>query len=270
MCATERNPQEKMAIDFLLYTYFGVTSDSNWENCVQAAIMRAYDDTTLEGAFNTQLSEKNFDDLTNVKTAAQEAKKNSAGELFQAVEKLFGDQTEPFDAWHGNICEQIQSCFKAVVQAGKNGENISLFTYGNAQKWVNMTMKYIYLMDAFVPGNEYHDGIAKYASCFHIPVDSYIIDSLWSKGYRGFRPKESINPDYDYKSASNYIVAWSKWDAAIYSQFRAMKHRDGNKSVAEISLPCENGMWIAQAEKRKENKIGTKRESFGFATEEKK
>jgi hypothetical protein len=65
-------------------------------------------------------------------------------------------------------------------------ENVE-FHYGQAHKWVNMSMKYLYII------GEYHfDNIFQY---LHAPLDNYIFQVAW-KEYGIEKPK----------------VAWSRWD----------------------------------------------------------
>lgn len=86
-----------------------------------------------------------------------------------------------YDHWHKAICDELVEYF-STLDIG--------FTYGHAQKWVNMTMKYLYILDE-----------ANFSNIFdflHVPIDSIVIDLaksmldvakpnfLWSK-----------IPDYD-------------------------------------------------------------------------
>ena len=44
------------------------------------------------------------------------------------------------------------------------------FSYGQAQKWINMTIKYLYILEV-----QSFDGVFEY---LHIPIDNYIYDSV--------------------------------------------------------------------------------------------
>ena len=45
---------------------------------------------------------------------------------------------EDFDDWHFNICCAIRKLYR---------ENGVALTFGQAQKWANMTLKYLYMLE---------------------------------------------------------------------------------------------------------------------------
>ena len=53
---------------------------------------------------------------------------------------------------------------------GKKGFLKARFTYGQAQKWVNMTLKYLWLLDMLPNGLSEAE--------LHVPVDSFILEAL--------------------------------------------------------------------------------------------
>ena len=69
------------------------------------------------------------------------------------------DNSEKFTQWHYSICKQIVDKYEA---AGIE------FYIGQAQKWVNMTLKYLYVL---VP-----DVVEPFYRFLHIPLDNYIMD----------------------------------------------------------------------------------------------
>ena len=85
---------------------------------------------------------------------------------------------EDFDSWHFNICGEIKSIYQK--------EDIS-FTYGQAQKWINMTFKYLYILR--------NEEVLKILKYLHVPLDRYIINAAYK----------------EFGIAYPNIV-WSKWD----------------------------------------------------------
>ena len=71
---------------------------------------------------------------------------------------------ENFTNWHKQCCELI--CEKSN----------KILMLGQAQKWINMTLKYAYLF-----GEKRINGINKNYSFFHIPIDNIIQDVLEKK-----------------------------------------------------------------------------------------
>ncbi|MGN1060110.1 MAG: hypothetical protein ACI4QN_00105 [Candidatus Coproplasma sp.] len=76
-------------------------------------------------------------------------------------EKLFLSDMDKqgFDKWHFLLCLQMKYIFKDVYK----------FTYGQAQKWVNMFCKYMYLYD---------DRMNSVLPFLHIPIDNIILNGI--------------------------------------------------------------------------------------------
>lgn len=69
------------------------------------------------------------------------------------------------------------------------------FTIGQAQKWVNMTLKYLWLLDALPDNIDKKD--------LHVPIDSYIIKIA-------YRKKGNIQICFGIRKKPKEL--WSKWD----------------------------------------------------------
>lgn len=74
-----------------------------------------------------------------------------------------------FDKWHEEACNKLINTFKNQI-----------FYYGQAQKWINMTFKYLALLD-------YNKVKIAYEYC-HVPIDAEILKNVnyefncsWSK-----------------------------------------------------------------------------------------
>ena len=82
-----------------------------------------------------------------------------------------------FDTWHKNVCEVIRTRYKDICTE---------FYYGQAQKWINMTLKYLCILK----NDKVLEGIYPF---LHVPIDNIIInralnefglkvpDSAWSR-----------------------------------------------------------------------------------------
>jgi hypothetical protein len=85
------------------------------------------------------------------------------------IDKLRLDQTSiydqiSFDVWHKNACLELTALY------AKNNHHMFI---GQAQKWINMTIKYIFTLgNKRLPGFEYMYIFA------HIPIDNIIIRKL--------------------------------------------------------------------------------------------
>jgi hypothetical protein len=101
----------------------------------------------------------------------------------QAITKSYIDQSD-FDQYHQLSCDYlIDSCNAAT--------GYKMF-YGQAQKWINMSLKYMSALgDSRVPG------ISRNYQYFHIPIDNIIQDILIKKGLPRFKSSWSRIENYD-------------------------------------------------------------------------
>ena len=165
-------------------------------NLTDAAIDRAYRDfnRTLHGIGKNQTEEK------------QARLKN---EIIKIVSELssekFNNQLE-YDTWHEKKCDDLVKAYKVIA-------NHKLYI-GQAQKWINMTFKYLYAL-----GENRINGISKYYSYFHFPLDSIIQDKFFKFGI----PK--------------FIIKWSRIDN--YTDYLDYQFLVRKKFAGQIPLDVE-------------------------------
>lgn len=246
---------EQVLRDFLVYSYFGIvperiydknsfkklSSDDYNTYCTKRAIMVAYRDATNQGAYNALFKDDFADRKDELVRKSNAARKEAAEFLLVKVHTLNG--ISDFEQWHARVCSEIEKRYGEVKHNGN-----SFFTYGNAQKWVNMTMKYLWLLGLLnntVACNE-----------LHIPIDSFIIDAMWSDQNVNLplRP-ENGDRSKTYAKPSDHVLGWSQWDDIMYGDFRS-------GLPEKYSLCWENDAWIEQAEKRKKADLKKQYESF--------
>lgn len=166
------------------------------------------------------------------------------------------DTYKKYDTWHEYVCKRIVAIFieDAIPEIGALTlssqfikENCSspkvYLTIGQAQKWVNMFMKYMYLCD------ERMEELLPY---LHIPIDNIILDGIekhssyfplkkyfhyfcpWSKSIYSLRPWSKLN-DYslylEFQKEFRHIFPnplihefylWNKWKAKNFKQFEEL------------------------------------------------
>jgi hypothetical protein len=101
-------------------------------------------------------------------------------QLKKATQTDFNSQEE-FDNFHKLSCEKLISTWTELK-------------YGQAQKWINMTLKYWLLL-----GDKRIEGIERNAKYFHIPIDSYVQKGMFDEKY----PNAWSKID-DYETYLNY------------------------------------------------------------------
>ncbi|SEQ39179.1 hypothetical protein SAMN02910369_01678 [Lachnospiraceae bacterium NE2001] len=242
---------KKETLDSLIFFYFGFTLDEDYCDIITRIIEKAYVDATNQGAFNTIADPR--------KAKLSKYGKDGKGGSFKIVLDRIGilekDEMVNFDGWHNETCNMLIKLYD------KNGLK-DIFTYGNAQKWINMTLKYIFLLNGISNNNaesilEKSSKICRYSSDFHIPIDSYIIDELWDPKKKVKLPvKDNAKKgrDYLYKTPSEYVKGWSNWVECDYLDALGTW-----REVTGINpLVWESEHWINRAKKRKRKNITNK------------
>ena len=114
--------------------------------------------------------------------------------LTTVTQKQFVNQ-EDFDIFHKSICEKLIETWKEL-------------NFGQAQKWINMTLKYWLLF-----GDKRIKGIEKNAKYFHIPIDSYVQKGMFNeKNPKAWSKIKTYETYFDYqqkhrrKKTGNYPI----------------------------------------------------------------
>lgn len=159
---------DKRKIEFLNAVYFGKYADP-----YEAASNRAYRDMNRTIRFRG-MEPENRKELRRKTTQLLK-------ESIQNVLSVDGLDQKVFDKWHEDLCMTIIDCYKKASV---------VLTCGQAQKWVNMTLKYLYVLD--------EDMIESVFQYCHVPLDNYIFDYS-EKIYGIGKPKTAWSRWTDYK-----------------------------------------------------------------------
>lgn len=156
--------------------YFG-TSDEKILN--DAIIDRAYRD------FNRTLHKIEHT------THSYQILRNKMLSIIDYVEHHQFKTQEEFDQWHKEKCDELKSDFKIHTNYPIN--------YGQTQKWINMSLKYIYAINYGKP-----NGYEKNYKFFHIPIDNIIQEKFESKKIE--RIEGAWSKLNDYKKYLKYQI----------------------------------------------------------------
>ena len=191
-------------LEFLKFSYFG-----NLKDPIEVASNRAYRDMCRTIKFNG-LSEENRLKLR------KKVKDDFKTEIDNLTSKIQGD----FDKWHEQLCKKIIDEYKK--------SKIQL-SYGQAQKWVNMIIKYLYILE--VEGYTF-DSIFE---DLHIPIDNYVFDAV-EKELGIKRPAD----------------AWSKLDKKEYLKYQEdIREELRKKNSSPLIWEFENWLKEAQEDKKR-------------------
>jgi hypothetical protein len=100
------------------------------------------------------------------KTRADEA----LSQMLAAIRGMDAPTQEQFDEWHRRACEQLAAIYREC--------DYGSFFLGHAQKWLNMTFKYIYVM-----GEERLPGFRHVYDLCHVPLDNILMDAFRQYGF---------------------------------------------------------------------------------------
>lgn len=125
--------------------------------------------------------------------AAQAALRTEAGETLRLAIVALAQEVQPvasaFDAWHRETCESLKTVYAA--------RDVS-FTCGQGQKWVNITLKYLFVALALdILGAP--SLLRPFYAFAHLPIDSIVLSGLRERSFEGRLPGGawSRNDDYD-------------------------------------------------------------------------
>ncbi len=258
--------RKKYALDFLLYSYFEITTAIEDEDeIIVAAIKRAYRDATNRVvAFVSEMD-------------SWKMKKNIISIMKEEIIKVLKDEKD-YGKFHKDTCTMLINNYNDIVDISSGTK----FTYGIAQKWINMTMKYLCVIYSILGKQKntekYYKKVNKLEKKLDIPIDSYILESVSKvKKENEYRYGFSIEiPNKEkYGGMGNYneekSLPWSKWESSDdYSNFQndvkkeinELKNKLEDKKKFDSNIEWENLAWIEVARKRKKKEETAKNNKY--------
>lgn len=160
------DPTPEQQAAFVRRLYFGRDGDP-----LRLATRRAYLDfsRTLHGIAKYPAARQRADEFM-YRTLSELAKQDDASQEF-------------FDAWHEKAVTDLCAIYR--------GAGYTDFHIGQAQKWINMTLKYVYVF-----GESCLPGFAKFYGYCHVPIDNIILDKDEFKKLHPFKCAWSRISDY--------------------------------------------------------------------------
>lgn len=236
----------KKLLDFLLYSYFGCSSEDSEQTVKKKCAYRAYLDLarTVKYVYSSTELEK-----ATVGTDAHAfidiRKKRIEDVCYKLIESIEGypNHSGGFDTWHESKCAQIIDRMNAPYGDGKKGFLKARFTYGQAQKWVNMTLKYLWLLDMLPNGLSEAE--------LHVPVDSFILEDL--------KETQQFNTEGNKITGSgeSYYYNGEAWSAISDPEnYKKLQKeiRDIAKEQGISPIQWEGPVWIKVAQNRETRK----------------
>lgn len=96
--------------------------------------------------------------------------RHSVNELIiEKIKHLPDANQEAYDEFHLGLCRQIIEEYRK--------SSVAELTYGQAQKWVNMTMKYLCVLSEGNFTGKF-EWLGRFYPYLHVPIDSIILDKI--------------------------------------------------------------------------------------------
>ena len=243
--------REKEAKDFFLYSYFGIVTEDfsignrsmhadTRESAAVKCAYRAYLDLcrTLTYKAEEESLKKNF--VEDICTRLAEAL--CTDEVFPVRRK---NAYEVFYSKDGSL-EKALAQHLDIDDCNDEGKRHSkCFYFGQAQKWINMTVKYMWLIGIIGEADE---------ESFDAPIDSIVMkaaDSDFSLNFpRNNKTYNSMFDECDIKAfdlwkkfSQSASMPWSKLEENEYERIQScIRNNTDNKP-----LDWECSAWIAQS-----------------------
>jgi hypothetical protein len=184
--------------DCLILFYFG-----RGENKLSLCQQRAYEDfkRTLRGI-------RNLPRTREARRRADEA----LSQMLASIRALDASTQKDFDEWHRAACERLAAIYR---QCG-----YLQFFVGHAQKWLNMTFKYIYVM-----GEQRLPGFSHLYDLCHVPLDNILMNELRSRGFPPLPCAWSKLNDYEEYLRCQLWVRTKFKEAPLDVEFRLWMHK---------------------------------------------
>ena len=200
---------------FLIHSVFGDIEDP-----YLASIDRAYLD------MQTHTISGNRDDIFEMRRRETEY-------LYEGIMEL--PKETDFDRWHKKTSEAMESMDTPIH-----------LTFGQIQKWINMTIKYLYTLRS-LGVNSIDKYFIEHKDDFHAPIDSYVLKALnmeedsWSKipTYEAY---------LEIKGQISFDEEYTEWPRYANS---AQRKKDGTNKLAD------NGSYKRYIQERYSNNGGT-------------
>lgn len=252
----EWNLRQQAAQKFLMYAYFGIVDNDSDKERTEKCAQRAYLDVNRTIKFDNSLKESSGKqgDINNyIKRQFQEkVSKEIVGGIYGKIIPTNGDR-DNFDKEHHLLCWMIID-ESAKLKYNDTKILAEKLKYGQAQKWLNMTLKYMWLIGLLD---------VSFTKYLHVPVDRYIMEAAAGRNRNKGKSTDGIGVSLPSKNgekmkrySEGIVKSWSNWEESDYQCFQY----ELRKQVSDTPpIYWEGDAWIQVAETVKESE----RKEFG-------
>ncbi len=215
---------------------------------------------------------RNLRGIGNMKSGERDAyKKETYTQIEKCIKGLQSVQSqEGYDEWHKCSCGSIKS-IADKYRINERLENGITFSYGLAQKWINMTIKYVIMLsDAdYLNTNNFNidqETFSKVKKWLHIPIDSYILKAAAEKNSENeFALCADIAPLRNSLGGTSFYSEtksqpWSKMNCKDYTLLQEnLRKVISQKYNGIYPFEWEAKAWLKQSELESKKKSAKKK-----------
>ena len=223
----------KQATDFFLYAYFGIIVNDDYRTIIKKCVKRAYLDMNRTLKVKSDVPGFSFQEEFAERMTEIIVSKDSITDIQSECYKLFIDYTEGNDQPQKGLYAFLGT--KEIKDKSKRRGNC--FYFGQAQKWINMSLKYLWLLG--IINDDETKGL-------DVPIDSIIMLAA-SEELGVVYPTDSKKQIWKAYSPSS-TMPWSKLNS---SEYKTIQNTIKVKIKEKNPIEWESDKWIEYAEKKK-------------------
>lgn len=167
-----------LAKDFAFWTELYAGDD-----CFLWACNKAYADMSRTLTFRDVPKNDSHAEAKRVEALRKNLRDCGTAVIRERLTQLCGD----FRQWHEETCTLLKDIYGDTTLVVRDGtartEIPARMTHGQAQKWLNMSLKYLWLADRLdmITVKDVSDILRSRQQDFHVPLDSYILRYIAKK-----------------------------------------------------------------------------------------
>lgn len=211
---------------YLIYAHYGIKERDSIPEIIFKSAKKSYLDFCRRVSFQNTLP---TDNKFNYGRAVEEL----LSEMIPDLLKM--NSQESFDKKHNEICESI------IHIHG----NVHRQTYGIAQRWLNLTLMNLVVVDSIQPIDMLP--IIATRKYFHPPVDSYLLEAATTRTKNRFQHGLCLKyAPLKHNTPNNYQMDWyhagetqpfEAWEYAEYIEFQnAVRNRLQDSTIGNIYI----------------------------------
>ncbi len=186
------------------------------EDCFTWASNKAYLDMNRTLTFK----ENPKNDSQKEKNRIDELRRTWRDDVTEIIRKHCRNLPEDFNKFHRSLCKKLIDYYSndklVIKKKNKRTDQPAELTYGQAQKWVNMTLKYLWLLYRFelIKDDRAVAFIEKHQNSFHVPLDSYILRYVAKQDKNKKEDFSSSITDNGLKANTDFNEYWKSFGSA--------------------------------------------------------